>query len=133
MTSESKVLKVLVVDDEPKWQRLIGEHLADVGIVDCEVKTFDNGQSAIEAAEYENFDLCLVDIMLGQDDGFAIVREMAETQSNPYFVLVTGLDDNRELEEKALDCGADTLLYKDFYLARSVRRVCLKAMKRRSA
>jgi two-component system alkaline phosphatase synthesis response regulator PhoP len=58
---------ILVVDDEPRYLRLVGINLETDGY---DVRTATNGQEAVEAVAAEQPDLILLDVMMPIMDGF---------------------------------------------------------------
>ena len=109
MTTEKQ--KVLIVDDEPRNQRIIAETLE--GIVD--MKLASSGEEALTIAETYMPDLLLLDIMMPGIDGYEACRKI---KGNPKFnltkvILVSG---KAMIEErlKGYDCGADDYMTKPF-------------------
>jgi len=103
--------KVLIVDDEPRNQRIILEILGD--LAECQVAS--SGDDALTMAETFLPDLVLLDIMMPGMDGYEVCRRF---RSNPRLshlkiVLVSG---KAMIEErlKGYEVGADDYLTKPF-------------------
>jgi DNA-binding response OmpR family regulator len=65
--------RILVVDDEEDLLSLVSAVLGGAGY---EVFTANSGQSALDLLEQEKVDLVLLDVMMPEMDGWAVVREM---------------------------------------------------------
>ncbi len=101
--------RILIVDDEPKNQRVIKDFLAVLG------HTSEPANDGLEALEKlkSGFDLVLLDVMMPGMDGFEVVRHIRE---NPEFsdipvIMVTVLDD-RETRLRAVEAGANDFINK---------------------
>lgn len=103
--------KVLVVDDEPRNQRIITEVLEDT----VEIKLAANGEEALSLTESFAPDLILLDIMMPGIDGYEVCKRI---RANPKFsftkvILVSG---KAMVEERlqGYECGADDYMIKPF-------------------
>ena len=79
--------KILLVDDEPDFVEMTKMRLE---AQDYEVETAFDGNSGIYAAQRENPDLILLDVMMPGVDGFAVLRELRKnsaTRSIPVIML----------------------------------------------
>jgi threonine synthase len=79
--------RVVVVDDTPEARRLIRRILQSQG--DFEIFEATNGQEAIELINKEHPDLVILDLMMPEVDGFAvldILRSNPETANIPVIV-----------------------------------------------
>lgn len=101
-------MRILVVDDDPYIQKLIGIHLKKEGY---EAVYAGDGLKALELAEEENLDLAIVDIMMPKMDGIALTKRLAN-QEIPVLMLTAkvALED----KEKGFLAGADDYLVKPF-------------------
>lgn len=83
-----KVLpKALVIDDEPSICGFISEVLRTL---DWSVVDAPNAEDAFTAMDGERFDLVFCDVMLGQTDGYEVLRRFREEQPAARFILMTG-------------------------------------------
>lgn len=89
--SETKPLRVLIVDDEP----LAVERL-QLLLARCEgailVGTAADGEAAMEAAEATEPDLLLLDIAMPGKDGIEVARALACSRMDPAIIFVTAFD-----------------------------------------
>ena len=79
--------RVVVVDDTPEARRLIRRILQSQG--DFEISEATNGREALELVEKERPDLIILDLMMPEVDGFAVLdslRSQPETANIPVIV-----------------------------------------------
>ncbi len=84
---ESKTLKVLVVDDDPKAVELIAVRI--LGLAGTVLRAY-GGREAIELARQELPDLIVLDLMMPEVSGFDVVHQLnqhAETAKIPILVV----------------------------------------------
>jgi DNA-binding response OmpR family regulator len=110
--------KVLVVDDEPRFIRLVEANLSTEGY---EVITGVNGQEAVEKVASEEPDLLLLDIMMPVLDGFLACERIREFSNVPIIMLTAkGEEKNRV---RGLEVGADDYIVKPFSASELLARV----------
>ncbi len=113
--------KVLVVDDEPKWLRIVDLYLRGQGY---EVTTTLSGQEAIEKVRQDRPDVVVADISMPGMDGYELCRVLrsdAATRTIP-FIFLTGRDDDTD-RLKARKIGSDDYLTKPCPLERLMQSV----------
>lgn len=115
--------KVLIVDDEKPLAHALQLKLNSEGF---QTSTAGNGVEAVELLTKEHFDLVLLDLVMPQKDGFAVLEELkAKNVTTP--VIVTSNLSQTEDFEKAKKLGAKGYFIKsDTPLAEIVAKV--KAM-----
>ena len=97
-----------------------------------EVKGFDNGKDFFKALEKKIPDLILLDIMLPEDDGLAILNKIRKTAQYSDIPVIMVTAKTTEIDKvKGLDMGADDYLTKPFGVMELISRV--KALLRRSS
>lgn len=103
-------LRVLVVDDERSMRGLLKALMAHIGY-DC--LEADNGRSAFELAQTQQPDLMIVDWMMPEMDGIALIRALRQTEIGRgiYIIILTALNQEEKLLE-AFAAGADDFLAK---------------------
>ena len=103
---------VLVIDDEGPYSRVVAEVLAKKGF---RVRTAAHGPSGLFAAKRDQPDLILLDIMMPEMDGLAVVRKIrAEPALSLTPVVVISALAAAEDRRAALEAGADAFLSKPF-------------------
>ncbi len=111
------MIKILIVDDEKPICDLIHIHLSAAGY-HCE--SVQDGLSAIDRIERENFDLILLDIMLPGADGFDIMEYIRPLQIPVIFI--TAKNDVRD-KVRGLKLGAEDYLVKPFDMVELAARI----------
>ncbi|MDP5277057.1 response regulator transcription factor [Chengkuizengella axinellae] len=103
------MMKVLIVDDEIRMQRLLKLYLEPAGF---KCVTSDNGEDAIRLLEKNSFDLVLLDIMMPELDGWDTAKLIREVSNVP-IIMLTARDQSAEMV-KGLRIGADDYITKPF-------------------
>lgn len=97
-----------------------------------EVKGFDNGKDFFKDIDKKIPDLILLDIMLPEDDGLAILNKIRKTAQYSDIPVIMVTAKTSEIDAvKGLDAGADDYITKPFGVMELVSRV--KAVLRRTA
>lgn len=109
---------ILIADDEERIVTLIGDFLENVGYKT--VRTFD-GAAALAAVQNGDIDLCIVDIMMPELDGWALTREIRKFSNIPIIMLSARSEEFDMLE--GFDAGVDEYVTKPFSPAVLVKRV----------
>jgi DNA-binding response OmpR family regulator len=117
---------VLVVDDEPKFRRLVRQILEPEGFA---VLDAGDGQEGVEMAETHAPDLVLLDIAMPRLDGMTACQRIRALSDVP-IVMVTAYPEEATLV-RGLELGADDYLTKPFGPRELVARV--RAVLRRAA
>jgi DNA-binding response OmpR family regulator len=122
---------ILVVEDDPVIRQTVEYALRRAGF---ETSSSDDGARALELARKEGPDLILLDVMLPGMDGFAFAAELRRTDEDVAIVMVTALDQPRDLV-RGLDTGADDYITKPFAMDELLARVRanLRRVRERSA
>ncbi|HEX5012965.1 MAG TPA: response regulator transcription factor [Candidatus Limnocylindrales bacterium] len=116
--SPSTARPILVVDDDAKIVRLVRTYLERAGYRVLEAA---DGRAALAAISLEMPALVVLDIMLPEVDGIAVLKAVRRTDRTPVIILsARGLVDDRIT---GLAAGADDYLPKPFSPAELVLRV----------
>jgi threonine synthase len=112
---DSRVRSVAIVDDNPEAVRLISRILQAKG--DYDIFTANDGRSGLEVIRRRRPDLVVLDLMMPEMDGFAVIdalRADATTQAIPVIVVTA-----KELtvpERERLNGQIDSLLQKGAFM-----------------
>ena len=112
---------ILIVDDEPNYQIILGELLRDEGY---EVFTADNGTAALPIIRDTDLDLVLSDMKMPGMDGIELMKKIKEFNRDLPVILITAFAEVEKAVE-AMHLGAFTYLAKPFsneQLLASVRK-----------
>jgi len=110
--------KILVIDDEPRYVRLMEVNLTTEGY--AVLKAFD-GESGVDQVLAQNPDLVLLDIMMPGMDGFATCQRIREFSQVPIIVVTAKGDEKSRV--RGLDLGADDYIVKPFSATELLARV----------
>ena len=80
-------IKVLLVDDEPHFVKLLAERLAGRGF---NVETAGGGSEAIERAKGESYDAIVLDLLMPEMDGLETLKQLKEINPDLQVILLTG-------------------------------------------
>ncbi len=113
---------ILVVDDEKKIVRLIGDYLKNAGF---RVVTAHDGTTALAQFRYEQPDLIILDLNLPGIDGIDVartIRQSPDTQRNTPIIMLTARVQETD-RIVGLELGADDYVSKPFSPRELVARV----------
>ena len=123
-----RMKKILVVDDEKSIVKGIKFSLEQD---DMKVEVAYDGETALELAKANHYDMILLDIMLPEEDGMVILRKLRAdpaTRAIPVMMLTAkGTEYDTVL---ALDAGADDYVQKPFRMMELLSRI--RALLRRA-
>ncbi len=112
-------MKILIIEDEIELAKSISDYLSGESYI-CEfASTF---HAAIEKIETFQYDCILLDIMLPDGNGLAILEELKKQNKEDGVIVISAknaLDD----KIKGLQLGADDYLTKPFHLSELMARI----------
>lgn len=79
-------LKILLAEDDLNLGLLLVDHLQAEGF---EVKLCKDGVLALKAFQNDQFDLCLVDIMMPKMDGFSLAKKIRMKDKKMPLIFIT--------------------------------------------
>jgi DNA-binding response OmpR family regulator len=102
--------KIMIVDDDPHIRELVCVILKNGGFDSCEAR---DGRDALAHITDANPDLCVVDLMMPNMDGYELTRNLRKYYENTPVLMLTA---KAELSAKAagFDAGTDDYLTKPF-------------------
>lgn len=103
-------IKILLVEDDPNFGSIMKSYL-ELNDFDVVLKT--DGKQGLSAYKSELFDICILDVMMPEMDGFALAREIKKSNSEVPFIFLTA----KSLKEDMLEgfkTGADDYITKPF-------------------
>jgi len=116
--------RLLLIDDDRKLCRLIGEYLGPMGY---DVAATHSGPDGIRRACEENWHAIILDVMLPGMDGFEVLKRIRRTSDVPVLMLTARGDEADRIV--GLEIGADDYLPKTFSTRELLAR--LRAVTRR--
>jgi adenylate cyclase len=102
--------RVLLVDDDRQTRLKLARDLEDGGY---SVSQADGGRAALDMLQSEPFDLVLLDLLMPEVDGYAVLAEMkADETMRDIPVVVVSAVESPENVEKCMQMGAKDYLTK---------------------
>ena len=110
--------QILLIDDDHELAELLVDYLAQQGfVVHC---CFD-GQSGLEQAYSNKFDLILLDVMMPKLNGFEVLKALGKEHKTPVLMLTAKGDNDDKV--RGLELGADDYLAKPFHHQELLARI----------
>lgn len=106
------MIKVLVVDDEEPFRRLLKKELTRKGFA---VEVAGDGENALHLVARDSFDVVLLDIVMPGVDGITVMKRMMQDPSSPALIVLTGRA-TVETAVEAMKNGAYDYLTKPYKL-----------------
>lgn len=110
--------RILVADDEKDIRSVLALYLEDAGY---EVVEAADGAEALRVLEKQDIDLCLLDIMMPELDGYHVLKQVREMNDVPIIIVSAKGQDSEKI--LGLNLGADDYLVKPFNPLEAVARV----------
>ncbi len=111
-------IQVLVVDDEPRYLKLLRYNLEAAGY---EVFAAASGEEALSLVARTNLDLIILDIRLPDIDGYQVCSRVREFSSVPIIMLTAKGEEQEKV--RGLRLGADDYVTKPFGAEELMARV----------
>lgn len=118
-------MRLLIVEDNPRVSAFIRQGFVELGYA---VDVVDSGRAAEEQASIEGYDIIILDIMLPDEDGVQVCRNLRRMGVKTPTLMLTALSTVRD-KVTAFDAGADDYLTKPFDFDELLARV--RALMRR--
>lgn len=128
MKGEKRVMRILIVEDDPSIHRIISRRLKEEGYAVDDCYDGEEGLDFILTAAY---DCVILDWMLPERDGVSVLREARRSGINVPVLMLTAKDTVSDRVD-GLDAGADDYLTKPFAydeLSARVRALLRRNMK----
>ena len=111
--------KILYVEDDPNLGFVTKDNLEEEGF---EILHFSDGKDAWKQFKKDKFDLCLLDVMLPELDGFSLAEKIrTQNQQIPIiFLTAKNLQDDKIT---GLKIGGDDYITKPFSMEELVLRI----------
>jgi DNA-binding response OmpR family regulator len=102
--------KILIVEDDPNFGSILRDYLS---LNNYNITLAKNGIEGFEKFKKDDFDLCILDVMMPYKDGFTLAKEIREKDSQVSIIFLTA----KTLKEdvlKGFKVGGDDYLSKPF-------------------
>jgi len=108
----SQPARVLIVDDNASNRDVLEQELE---LLDCEPVSVDGGQAALTLLRHQSIDLVLLDIMMPDLDGFAVLRAIKSDPALRHLsIIMISARDDLDSILRCIEMGADDYLPKPF-------------------
>jgi len=111
--------RILLAEDDLSLGYLIKDNLVEAGY---EVVLCPDGQTAIDQFGREHFDVCLLDVMMHNKDGFAVLKGIRHLNVQIPILMITA----KSMEEDRIhgfEIGADDYISKPFSMQELLMRI----------
>lgn len=110
---------ILLAEDDSSLAFMVKDTLEDEGyqVVHC-----GDGQSAINVFDKNKFDICLLDIMMPNKDGYAVAKKIRQ-QTDVLPIIFLSTKNQEEDKLKGYDTGADDYLSKPFSMSELLKKI----------
>jgi len=102
--------KILLVEDDPNFGSIMKSYLE---MNDYLVTLKVDGKQGLSAFKAHPFDICILDVMMPEMDGFALAREIRKANSRIPFIFLTAKSLKSDMLE-GFKAGADDYITKPF-------------------
>ncbi|RLD40694.1 MAG: DNA-binding response regulator [Bacteroidetes bacterium] len=120
-----KKIKILLAEDDKNLGNVLQAYLSAKGF---DTQLTANGKEALESFKRNEYDFCILDIMMPVMDGFTLAKEIRKMDKEIPFLFLTAKS-MQEDKIQGLELGADDYLTKPFSMEELLLR--LKAIMRR--
>ena len=117
--------RLLLVEDDPNLGFVIRDNLEESGF---DVRWIKNGKEAFQVFFENEFDLCILDVMLPGKDGFSLAREIRQIDLDVPIIFLTAKS-MKDDKAEGFGLGGDDYLTKPFEMAELILRI--EALQRR--
>ncbi|MBD0347925.1 MAG: response regulator transcription factor [Thermoleophilia bacterium] len=111
--------KVLIVEDDDVIARSMAQHLVSAGFDAVHV---GGGDQALARLRFERPDVCVLDLMLPQRDGWSVIETARKEGIGTPIIIVSARGTEHD-RVHALEIGADDYLVKPFSMTELIARV----------
>jgi Response regulators consisting of a CheY-like receiver domain and a winged-helix DNA-binding domain len=111
--------RLLIVEDDTNLSIVVKDYLTLSGF---DVTLCDNGKAAWETFTSNCFDLCVLDVMLPEFDGFTLAEKIRQQNTIVPILFLTAKAD-KEDKIKGFKLGADDYIVKPFNIEELVLRI----------
>lgn len=102
--------KILIIDDDPAIRKLLKKVMHSN---EMESTTADSGMAALRLLSENTYDLILIDIMLGDMEGFEVIKRIRNQGIKTPVMIVSGRNEDYD-SLYGLSVGADDYITKPF-------------------
>lgn len=119
--TDSRLPRILIVDDNPQNVELFEEHLSDGNY---ELRTAYDGEQALQIIRSWQPDLVLLDIMMPRISGFEVCKQVRAdpATAQTMVLMITALDQSSDID-RAVEAGTNEFVSKPVNKTELILRV----------
>lgn len=102
--------KILLVEDDPNFGTVLKDYLI---LNDYDVSHAKDGLEGLITFKNDNFDLCILDVMMPRKDGFSLAKDIRASNAEVPIIFLTAKTMKEDVL-KGYEVGADDYLNKPF-------------------
>src|SRR5210317_1134003 len=102
--------KILLVEDDPNFGTVLKDYLS---LNDYNVSHAKDGLEGLIMFKNDDFDLCILDVMMPRKDGFSLAKDIRSSNSEVPIIFLTAKTMKEDVL-KGYQAGADDYLNKPF-------------------
>lgn len=102
--------KILLVEDDPNFGTVLKDYLM---LNDYDVSHAKDGLEGLIMFKNDDFDICILDVMMPRKDGFSLAKDIRMTNSDVPIIFLTAKTMKEDVL-KGYEVGADDYLNKPF-------------------
>ena len=103
-------IKLIIIDDSQQMKTMAREHFSEHEKIEL-IKEINDGQNAVQEVKEACPDVVLLDLVLPNKDGYAVLEELTELEKVPKIIICTALS-SANFVHKAMQMGANYFLVK---------------------
>lgn len=111
---------ILIAEDEKPMAKTLCAKLNASGF---NAKIAENGQEALDMMAKEHFDLLILDLMMPEKDGFAVLEELETKTEKPLILVSSNLSQSDDIEHVKQFTITDYLIKSNTPLNDVVKRI----------
>ena len=102
--------RILLTEDDPSFGSVLRDYLE---LHNFDVVLASNGSAGLQMSQKRDFDLCILDVMMPEMDGFSLAREIRKRTPEVPFIFLTAKSLKADVLE-GYKIGADDYITKPF-------------------
>jgi len=111
--------KLLIVEDDPNLGEILSEYL---GLKGYDTTLMRDGEEGEKAFKKDDYDLCILDLMMPKKDGFSLAKEIRSMDDETPIIFLTAKSMKQDII-KGFTIGADDYMTKPFSMEELLLRI----------
>lgn len=116
-------IQILIVDDSGFSRSLINKELNSMGIRNDQIQQSPNGVDALIQIQAKQFDLFILDIIMEEIDGIAVLKSVKKNQPSAKVIMCSGSNSDGIIKE-IIELGIDAFLVKPYQSEAFKKVIC---------